>query len=69
MSYAEETGFLQHGRGTDGPFRTERVRVRHQFLDRYEARYEGRWRRVHIQVNRTYIVHRGERIDILIEEV
>ena len=45
------------------------MRIRHQFLDRWQAYYEGAWRRVHLQVNRTYIVHRGERITILIEGV
>ena len=68
-TYSEEIGFLQHGHGTDGPFRTERVHIRHQYLDRWQAYYEGVWRRVHLQVNRTYIVHRGERITILIEGV
>ena len=65
----ESIGFLQHGHGTEGPFCTERVRIRHQFLDRWQAYYAGAWRRVHLQVNRTYIVHRGERITILIEGV
>ena len=69
MGYCEETGFLQHGHGTDGPYRTERVRIRHEFLDRYQAYFDGKWRRVHIQINRTYIVYRGERISILIEGV
>jgi len=61
----ESIGFLQHGHG----FRTERVRIRHQYLDRWQAYYEGAWRRVHLQVNRTYITHRGERITIVIEGV
>lgn len=64
-----DIGFLQHGHGTEGPYCTERVPIRHQFLDRWQARYMGRWRRVHIQLHRTYIVHRGERITILIEGV
>ena len=65
----ESIGFLRHGHGTEGPFCTERVRIRHQFLDRWQAYYAGAWRRAHLQVNRTYIVHRGERITILIEGV
>ena len=62
-------GFLQHGAGTSGPFRTERVTIRHEYADRWFARFEGKWRRVHIQVNRTFIVYRGERITIQIEGV
>jgi hypothetical protein len=63
------TGYLQHGTGTQGPFRTEAVRIKHEFADRWLARFEGKWRRVHIQVRRTYIVFRGERITIQIEGV
>jgi hypothetical protein len=62
-------GYLQHGSGTQGPFRTESVRVHHQYSDRWLAFFEGRWRRVHIQVGRTFIVYRGERITIQIEGV
>ena len=62
-------GYLQHGTGTAGPFRTERVTVRHDYADRWSVRFEGRWRRVHIQVNRTFIVFQGERITVQIEGV
>jgi hypothetical protein len=62
-------GWLRHGAGTAGPFCTEGVRVKHEFADRYLAHFEGRWRRVHIQVGRTYIVFRGEKITIQIEGV
>ncbi len=62
-------GYLQHGQGTEGPFRTEQVSIRHEHSDHYLARYEGKWRHVHIQVNRTYIVYMGERITIQIEGV
>lgn len=64
-----DIGYLQHGEGTKGSFRTESVRVRHEAADRYHAFFEGRWRRVHIQVNRTYIVYQGERITIQIDGV
>lgn len=64
-----EHGYLQHGQGTNGPFATERVEVRNQYADNWQARFEGRWRKVHIQVNRTYIVYRGERITIQIDGV
>lgn len=62
-------GYLQHGQGTDGPFRTERVTVKHQAPDIWYAYFEGAWRKVHVQVRRTYIVYRGERITIQIEGV
>jgi hypothetical protein len=60
-------GYLQHGKGTNGPFRTERVGVKHEYADRWQAWFEGRWRRVHIQVGRLYIVYKGEKITIQIE--
>jgi hypothetical protein len=69
MSNSIDYGYLQHGRGTAGPFRTERVVVRNEFGDRWLARFEGRWRRVHIEVRRTYIVFSGEKITIQIEGV
>ena len=62
-------GFLQHGQGTQGPFRTERVTIKHEHSDRWLAWFEGQWRRVLIQVRRTYIVYRGERITIQIDGV
>lgn len=65
----EDRGYLHHGRGTQGPFRTESVRVRNEFGDRWQAFYCGKWRRVHIQVRETYITHLGERIAIQIEGV
>jgi hypothetical protein len=67
MNNAPDYGFLQHGAGTDGPFRTERVALKHEHSDRWLARFEGRWRRVNIQVRRTFIRYRGESITILID--
>lgn len=63
-----ETGYLQHGTG-NGPFRTESVTVKHEYADKWLARYEGKWRRVHIQGGRTYIVYMGEKITIQIDGV
>ena len=60
-------GYLQHGKGTAGPFRTERVAIKHEFADRWLARFEGRWRHVHVQVRSLFITYRGERIAIQIE--
>ena len=63
-------GYLHHGEGTQGPFRTERVRIRYEaFGNVWAAHFEGAWRKVHVQVNRTYIVYRGERITIQIDGV
>lgn len=62
-------GYLQHGEGSNGPFRTERVNVRHLFADNWEAFYGSRWRKVHIEVNRTFIVYLGEGITIQIDGV
>lgn len=62
-----DRGYLQHGHGTAGPFRTESVRIRCEYADRWQALFEGRWRRVHIQVKRLFILYRGEKITIEIE--
>ena len=56
-------GYLQHGTG-NGPFLTESVKVKHEYADRYLAWYEGKWRRIHIQLNRLYIVYMGDKITI-----
>ena len=64
-----DIGYLHHGTGTAGPFRTESVKVKHEYADRWLAWFEGRWRRVHIRVHRTFIVYQGERITIQIEGV
>ena len=61
-------GYLQHGTAPS-PLRTEQVTVKHEFADRYLAWYAGKWRRVHIQVRRPYIVYAGERITIQIDGV
>lgn len=63
-----DIGYLHHGEGTHGPFRTESVRVVVIF-DRWFAWFEGRWRRVHIQVRRPYIVYQGQKITIQIDGV
>lgn len=63
-----EIAYLQHGQ-PPGPFRTESVTVKHEYADRYLAFFEGRWRRVHMQVKRNYIVYQGQKITIQIEGV
>lgn len=62
-----DTAYLQHKAGPQGPFMTEAVKVKHEHSDRWLAFYEGKWRRVHIQVKRTYIKYRGEPITIQID--
>ena len=64
-----DTGYLQHRASDVGPYRTEAVNVHHQYADRYLAYFEGRWRRVHILVSRTFIIYQGERITIQIDGV
>lgn len=49
------------------PFLTVSVPVRHEYADRYLIRYDSKWRRVHIQVKRLYIVVNGERVTVQIE--
>lgn len=64
-----ETGYLQFGTAP-GPFRTQGVNVKQDVwpnADKWLALYEGKWRRVHVQVKRLYIVYAGERITIQIE--
>lgn len=61
-------GYLQHGTAP-GPCRTESVRIKNEYSDKWLAFFEGKWRRVHIQLRRTYIVFRGEKITIQIEGV
>lgn len=64
----KDIGYLQHGQAP-GPCRTESVRIRHSHADAWQAWYEGRWRLVHVQVKRLFIVYRGQRITIKIEGV
>ena len=64
-----DIGYLHHGQGTIGPFRTESVKVKNEYGDKWLARFEGKWRRVHIQLKRTYIVYNGQKINIQIEGV
>lgn len=61
-------GYLQHGTAP-GPFRTERVRVKYEAPDNRFAWFEGKWRKVHTQMKRLYIVYHGEKITIQIDGV
>jgi hypothetical protein len=64
----KDYGYLQYGTAGQS-MRTEQVHIKNEYADRWLALYEGKWRRVHIQVNRTYIVYQGARITIQIDGV
>jgi len=64
-----DIGYLQHGDGTSGPFRTERVKVKMQHPFNWYVQYEGRWRKVHVQMKRCYIIYSGEKLTVQIEGV
>ena len=62
-----DIGYLHHG-----PFRTESVHIKARgwpHSGQWLARFEGRWRVVHVQLDRLFIVYQGERITIQIEGV
>lgn len=63
-----EYGYLHHGKAGK-PMLTQKVPVKHEYADRWLALYESKWRRVHIQVKRLFIVCYGEKINIQIEGV
>ena len=72
MNTSKDIGYLQHGHRTNGPFRTEGVHIRLREwpnAGQWEALFEGKWRVVHMQMKRLFIVYRGERITIQIEGV
>jgi hypothetical protein len=64
-----DIGYLHHGHGTKGPFRTESVRVKNEYGSKWLAFFEGKWRRVHIQLKKTFIIYNGSKIVIQIEGV
>lgn len=64
----EDYGYLQHGHN-QGPFMTEKVHIRNEYGDFWLAYFEGRWRRVNIQLKRLFIVYNGQKITIQIEGV
>ena len=68
MKYDYDIGYLQHGAG-QGPFLTESVKVRHHCPSIWEAYYMHQWRKVYIQMKRTYIVFRGNKVTIQIDNV
>jgi len=62
-------GYLQFKSTRGDCFLTQSVEVKHEYGDRYLVFYEGRWRRVHIQVKRTFIIFQNEKVTIQIEGV
>jgi hypothetical protein len=66
-----DTGYLQHGHAP-GPYITMSVPIKQDVwpnAHRWLARYPDRWRVVYVQVNRTFIRYKGEKITILIDGV
>ena len=45
------------------------VLVKNEYGSKWLALFEGKWRKVHIQLKRTYIVFYGQKINIQIEGV
>jgi len=62
-------GYIHWGEGTNGPFLTESVKIKNEYADRWFVWFEGKWRRVYIQVKRLYFIYNGEKINIQIEGV
>lgn len=52
---ATHYGYLQHGRGTAGPFRTEFVQTRSADKKHWRVLWEGAWRRVYVDENGPFI--------------
>lgn len=65
----KDYGYLHHGAGTNGPFMTEKVLVKLERPDNWFARYEGKWRKVHMNLSKCWIVYCGNKIVIQIEGV
>lgn len=53
-----ETGLLYFGNAK------QLIKVKHLFADNYLAYYEGKWRKIHIQVKRLYINYLGKKLTI-----
>ena len=66
-------GWLHHKAirkdGTNDSFYTERVKVRHLYADNWQVYFEGKWRKVYIQVKKTFIKYQNQNIEIQIEGV
>jgi hypothetical protein len=64
----KDFGYLQHGKAGE-PMLTEKVAIRSVPVGEWQAHFEGRWRKVHMQGNRLYIIYQGNKITIQIEGV
>lgn len=64
-----EHAYLQHGQGTNGPFLTEHAPMKFEAPDNYYVRFDGRWRKVHMNLKSLWIMYRGKRINVLIEGI
>lgn len=68
--------YMQYGRGTGGPFMTERIEVRHSprsegrksvngpLASNWEAKVDGNWRRIWIAGKSRFIRLHGETIAV-----
>lgn len=68
MQNLPDYGYLQFS-DPDGMTRHKLILVKNEYADRWLAWFEGKWRRVHIQVHRLFIVCNTNRITIRIEGV
>lgn len=59
----QDIGYLQHGKQGEA-MREQSVPVRNEYADKWQAFYEGKWRRVFITARRTFIKAYGEKITI-----
>jgi len=62
-------GYIHHGEGTNGPFMTQRVAAKMQHPFNWYVQYEGRWRKVHVKLNKVFIIYKGEKLTVQIEGV
>ncbi len=71
MNKSYDTGYLQHG-SIPGPFHTEKVLIRERgwpHAGQWQAYFKHKWRVVHVNQSRLWIVYQGVKINIKIEGV
>ncbi len=62
----KEVGYLHFGQGTIGPYQTIEVPIRGYPPGQWEVRFEGRWRRVHCNISKTWVIYLGQRVPVQI---
>ena len=63
-----DKAYIQLGKGK-GPFVTISAPIKHEGADKYKILFEGRWRKIHIQTNRLYVVYMGEKLTVNYEGI